>query len=134
MNTISSVGSESLQVEFLRTGAWGLSTAVDLLGCTPETIRSAEEIARYVVELCELIEMRRFGETTIVRFGDDPKVSGYSFTQLIETSLISGHFAEQTDAAYLDIFSCKFYDPDAVAEFSKRFFGAQSCRVQVQLR
>ena len=44
--------------------------------------------------------------------------------QLIETSLISGHFANDTNSAYLDIFSCKGYDPAVVEEFSKNFFGA----------
>ena len=39
--------------------------------------------------------------------------------QLIETSLISGHFANDTNSAYLDIFSCKGYDPAVVEEFSK---------------
>ena len=45
--------------------------------------------------------------------------------QLISTSLISGHFANDTNNADLDIFSCKGYDPTVVEEFSKQFFGAR---------
>jgi len=43
-------------------------------------------------------------------------------TQLIETSLISAHFANQSNTTYLDVFSCKAYDPKTVADFSKKFF------------
>jgi hypothetical protein len=43
-------------------------------------------------------------------------------TQLIETSLVSGHFANDTNAAYMDIFSCKNYDPLVMANFTLKFF------------
>ena len=78
--------------------------------------------------------MKRFGDTTVVHFGEDEKVAGYSMTQLIETSLISGHFANLTNTAYLDIFSCKMYDPDKTAEFAMKFFKAQNCNLQVTRR
>ena len=54
--------------------------------------------------------------------------------QLIETSLISAHFANHTNTTYLDVFSCKPYDPDIVAEFATTFFGGKSCITQVTLR
>jgi S-adenosylmethionine/arginine decarboxylase-like enzyme len=47
-------------------------------------------------------------------------------TQFIETSLVSGHFANETNTAYLDVFSCKEYPPERTAEFCRRFFGARS--------
>ena len=104
---------------------WGMSTSVDLYNCDPSTIRDADKIKEYVKQLCDLIEMRTFGECLVVHFGDDPKVSGFSMTQLIETSLISGHFANNTNAAYLDIFSCKWYDVDKMVGFSRKFFEAK---------
>jgi len=55
-------------------------------------------------------------------------------TQLIETSLVSGHFANETNAAYLDVFSCKEYEPVRAAEFCRDFFGAQSVTYQVLFR
>jgi S-adenosylmethionine/arginine decarboxylase-like enzyme len=84
--------------------AWGLSTSVDLQDCHPDTIRDPNHIRAYVVALCELIGMKRYGDCQIVHFGDG-RVAGYSMVQLIETSLISGHFANDTNRAYLDIFS-----------------------------
>ena len=114
-----------IRKEYQLVDAWGLDSGIDLHGCNPETIRSAEKIKQFVVELCERIEMKRFGETVVVNFGEDDRVAGYSMTQLIETSLISGHFANQTNTVYLDVFSCKYYDPNVVAEFAKEFFEAK---------
>ena len=113
--------------------AWGLSTAVDLQDCRPETIRDRDHIEAYVIALCRLIGMKRYGDCQIVHFGDG-RVAGYSMIQLIETSLISGHFANDTNRAYLDIFSCKGYDPAVVEEFSRKFFGARNSTISVTLR
>ena len=105
---------------------WGMATAIDLHNCNPETIRSSEKIKQFVKKLVKLIDMKAFGETQVVHFGEDEEVAGFSIIQLIETSLISGHFANLTNNAYLDIFSCKEYDPEVVAEFAKKFFEAKN--------
>ncbi len=115
-------------------GPWGVLTSVDISGCDPGRIRDAGVIEQFVVELCERIEMRRFGDCQVVHFGDDEKVAGYSMTQLIETSLISGHFANASNTAYLDIFSCKFYEPRDVAEFAMSFFKGDHYKMQIALR
>lgn len=120
--------------EYLRSAAWGLACSVDLKGCDPALIRDADAIKDFVVKLCELIEMKRYGETQVVNFGEDPRVSGFSMIQLIETSLISGHFANQTNVAYLDIFSCKYYSPETVAAFCKEFFKAKRYNLTVSFR
>ena len=114
--------------------AWGIASSFDIYDCDPEVIRSAEKTQQFVLELCDLIKMKRFGKTTIVNFGEDERVAGYSMVQLIETSLISGHFANMTNAAYLDVFSCKPYDPEVVADFAKRFFSGSDCIVHSNLR
>jgi len=84
--------------------------------------------------LCDLIEMKRFGETQVVHFGEDEKVAGYSMVQLIETSLISGHFANQSNAAYIDVFSCKAYLPEMVQTFAEEFFQGWHSTLNVALR
>ncbi len=103
---------------------WGWHLVLNLYDCSLEKIQSAEVIREYVINLCDLIEMRRFGEPTIVNFGDDPRVTGYSLVQLIETSNICAHFADQTRAVYLDIFSCKQFDPESAARFTMEVFQA----------
>lgn len=119
----------NIKKEFYDTNAWGLLTSVDLYECNPKTIRNAAAIKRYVDELCELIEMKQFGETQIVNFGEDEKVAGYSMVQLIETSLISGHFANKNNSAYIDIFSCKYYEPSVAVEFTKKFFESKEVKM-----
>jgi len=113
---------------------WGLLTSLDIYGCDTDIIRDADKIRQYVIELCDLIGMQRFGECQVVHFGKDERVEGLSMVQLIETSLISGHFANLTHAAYIDIFSCKAYDPEEVARFSKKFFQAESVEIHVTKR
>jgi S-adenosylmethionine/arginine decarboxylase-like enzyme len=110
---------------------WGISSSIDLYDCNPETIRDAEKIKQFVKELCVLIDMKRYGETVVVHFGEDEKVAGFSMTQLIETSLISAHFANHTNTTYLDVFSCKYYDSEQAADFAKKFFGAKEVSLQV---
>jgi S-adenosylmethionine/arginine decarboxylase-like enzyme len=113
---------------------WGHHSCLDLYGCNPETIRDAAKIKQFVAEMCVLIDMKPYGETQVVHFGEDERVAGFSMTQLIETSLISGHFANQTNTVYLDVFSCKYYDSEKAAEFAKRFFGAREISLQVVSR
>lgn len=113
--------------------AWGLLTSLDLHDCRPDSIRDPKQIEAYVVQLCELIGMIRYGECQIVNFGEG-RVAGYSMVQLISTSLISGHFANDTNTAYIDIFSCKGYDPAVVESFSKHFFGATRSSQSALLR
>jgi len=113
---------------------WGIASAIDIYGCDPLKIRDAVIIRRFVAELCELIEMKRFGETQVVHFGEDERVAGYSMVQLIETSLISAHFANLTNTVYLDVFSCKPYDPEIVKAFAQSFFDGAHSVLHVTLR
>lgn len=113
---------------------WGIASAIDIYDCCPDRIRDAGLIKKFVVELCDLIEMKRFGETQVVHFGEDEKVAGFSMVQLIETSLISAHFANKTNATYLDVFSCKAYDPETVRAFAQDYFGGSFSSLNVTLR
>lgn len=124
----------AIRADYQSTNAWGLLASIDLHGCDAATIRDADAIKRFVSELCECIDMKRFGECTVVNFGEDERVAGFSMFQLIETSCISAHFANATNNTYLDIFSCKYYNPYEAAEFSKEFFGAKDYNLHYTLR
>ncbi len=119
---------------YKENSAWGMSSAIDLHDCDSVLIRDAQKIKDFVVELCDLIDMKRFGECQVVNFGEDEEVAGYSMTQLIETSLISGHFANKTNRVFLDVFSCKPYSPKTVAEFAKDFFKAKDYNLNYTFR
>src|SRR5476651_2795526 len=120
--------------DYHRTKSWGMLTSIDLKKCNRETIRSYNHLKKYLVDLSDFIDMKRFGEPTIITFGEEDNVLGYSMTQFIETSLISGHFADETNSAFIDIFSCKVYDPMKAAIFTKTYFEAKSCAVGVTFR
>ena len=120
--------------QYNQMNAWGLYSSVDIYKCAPEIIRDEEMIRQYVIQLCDLLKMNRYGEAKVVNFGKNEDVAGYSMTQLIETSLISGHFANKTDTAYIDIFSCEYYDPEVVAHFSFSYFKGRNYILNVTLR
>jgi len=134
MRTELTFNTKNYKQEFDTMNAWGILSSVDIHDCDPELIRSASAIKDFVAKLCDLIEMKRFGETVVVHFGEDERVAGFSMTQLIETSLISAHFANETNNVYLDIFSCKYYEPETAAEFAKNFFKGSNYTLNVTLR
>ena len=116
------------------TNDWGLSACIDLYECDLTLMQNAEAIREFVKTLCERIKMRRYGETQVVFFGDEPRVQGFSMTQLIETSLISAHFADASRSIYLDVFSCAAYDPEDAARFAADYFKARRFRLNVVKR
>ena len=62
------------------------------------------------------------GEPLIHHFGSGNK-AGYTLVQLIETSNITAHFCEETNDMYLDVFSCKPFDPSVVEGVVYQHFG-----------
>lgn len=113
---------------------WGLLTSVDLYQCNFEIITSKESIHLFCIQLCDMIQVKRFGDPVIVHFGEDKKVEGYSLVQLIETSLVSGHFANLSNSAYIDIFSCRYYAPKDVYDFCCKFFESQKGEMTITIR
>lgn len=125
---------EEIKKEWDTSKAWGLHTIVDLYNCNENCIKDKSIIYLFTVNLCGLLEMKRYGDPVIVRFGEDKRVAGYSLFQFIETSSITGHFCEESGTAYLDIFSCKLYDPGVVAYYSQCFFKATDIRTAINYR
>lgn len=115
---------------------WGLYTSIDLKNCDVSLIRDEDVIKDFIDKLCKLINVKKYGETIIVDFGENDRVTGFSVMQLIETSVISAHLGNQYNGAFvfLDIFSCKQYKPYMAAEFTKKFFKGKKMRVKVNLR
>ena len=79
--------------------------------------------------------MRRYGQPLVAHFGEgNPKTEGFSAVQLIETSSVVAHFSEYNRSVYLDVFSCRAYDPAFVERFSSGFFSPSSCTASVRTR
>lgn len=134
IKTNESKAYDSMTHYFHQQGFWGLLASIDVKQCESNLIRSESVIKDFAIRLCDLIQMKRFQDPTVVHFGEDERVAGYSLVQLIETSLISGHFANATNHAYVDIFSCKIFDPYQAADFIQKFFGGTSSTVNICFR
>ena len=75
----------------------GLAAAINLGDCDPYDIRNARHIERFLLALCDLIEMRRFGDPIIVRCGADLRACTYS---LVLPQLVwRGHGASERHTA-----------------------------------
>lgn len=116
---------EELVEEYKEKKYWGMETLINLYDCDRELIKDPKHIERYIIELCEVIDMHRFGNPIIERFGAG-NLYGYSAVQLIHTSCITAHFAEESGDVYIDIFSCKAFSAKLAAKFTAEFFKAKN--------
>ena len=90
-------------------------------------------IGNFTKDLVKRIDMVAYGDPQIVMFGTGNK-KGYTLVQLIETSNIAAHFVEENNTMYLDVFSCKDFDPSVVKEVVREYFDAQKFSSRVFLR
>jgi S-adenosylmethionine/arginine decarboxylase-like enzyme len=114
-------------------GKYGIELILDLHECDVSTF-TRESISDYFSCLCELIDMQRED----LHFWDDvgvaeedkqtlPHTQGTSAVQFILTSSIVIHALDQLRAVYINMFSCKAFDPKAAEEFTAEWFGAGGC-------
>ena len=112
---------------------YGQELILDLGGCSIATFKRSV-IEKYFIELCDLIDM----QMCEIHFWDDvgvplieqqtqPHTKGTSAVCFILTSTIVIHTLDLLESAYINIFSCKAFDSDAAAEFTKQWFDARSC-------
>ncbi|TSC95941.1 MAG: S-adenosylmethionine decarboxylase-like protein [Parcubacteria group bacterium Athens1014_10] len=108
---------------------FGYELLLDLYQCNSETIRSVKKLQEFVDSLCKLLKMKKYGETFLPYFGlNKIHTAGYSLLQFIETSSITGHFSENHNKCYINIFSCKKYNEKKTEKFAADFFEAKKCK------
>ena len=100
---------------------WGYHLILNVAGCDGDSIRSKDNIDKFTRDLVKKIDMVAYGDPQIVHFGTGNK-AGYTLVQLIETSNICAHFVEETNDFYLDVFSCKEFEPKDVISVCKKYF------------
>ena len=126
-------GLRNLKQKYDKLKCWGILASVDLYGCKPEYIRRPEKIRELITGLCSTIKMKRVGRPVIKRFGDGDLL-GYSALQFIETSSITLHFDETKNRAFVEIFSCKYFEPELARQFCQRFLEAKKSKLRYYLR
>lgn len=113
---------------------YGSELILDLHDCNPATF-TRDHLEKYFTELCDLIDMTKCE----VHFWDDvgvpeeeqqtePHTKGTSAVCFILTSTIVVHTLDLLKAVYVNIFSCKDFDPEVAAKFTAEWFEAGSCR------
>ncbi|UZE93512.1 MAG: S-adenosylmethionine decarboxylase [Candidatus Nealsonbacteria bacterium] len=112
---------------------YGQELIMDLYDCDPKILRSKKKILEYSNRICKLIKVKKYGRAIIKRFGTG-SIAGFSLVQLIETSLVSGHFSELWDRAFINIFSCKLFNDKKTKDFTKKFFKAKKIKSRTIIR
>jgi len=110
--------------------AWGKHLILDVRGCVPQLIRCPFHITDFSRTLVKRIDMVPYGAPWVQHFGSGNK-AGYTLVQLIETSNIVAHFAEEDNSAYIDVFSCKDFQKEDVEELVHQYFGPTGMKCQV---
>lgn len=124
----------TLRQSYKRKKAWGLLASIDMAGCDHDLIQSPKAIKKFVSELVNLLKMQAHGPTRVEKFAED-SLEGYSAFQFIETSSITIHFDDKHgDRAFIDIFSCCFFNPNEAETFAKKYFKAKKSRNKILLR
>ncbi len=102
---------------------WGQHLILDLSECDREAIGNPDTIRSFSTELVDAIGMKAYGEPILEHFAThNPAAGGYTLVQLIETSNITAHFAEQSGDIYLDVFSCKAFAEDKAIAVCRKYF------------
>lgn len=114
---------------------FGYELIMDLHECDLAVMQSRKKLKEYVDKLCPLIDMVKYGKLYTPYFGlQKPQTKGYSLLQFIETSSITGHFSEHWKISYINIFSCKTFDPKVALKFTKEFFKAKKVKSKFIIR
>ena len=107
------------------TAPWGMLAAIDLHDGDRGRLADSDTIRRFVPALIEAIGMRAHGPLLIDRFGND-ELEGWSALQFIETSSITVHADEVFGRCFVDVFSCRSFDPDCAAALAVEHFGGRA--------
>lgn len=114
---------------------WGKHLLLDCGNCDHDLIKSEENLKAFLLTLVNKIDMKAYGKPMLAHFAThDPSKGGYTICQMIETSLIDGHFVDATGDAYISVHSCKDFDPEDVKAVVQQFFNPKSIKEHVIYR
>lgn len=125
---------KKIEKDYQAKKSWGMVASIDVYQCNHKKITSKKEIQKFVRALCQAIKMKPHGPTMIERFAEG-ELAGHSALQFIETSSITMHFDDQHDnRAFIDIFSCKYFDHKEAEKFCRDFLEGKKSKVLYYFR
>lgn len=109
-----------------QTGSYGYELIIDLHECGPTRFNAAG-VEQFCKKLCALIDMKRedfhiWASRPQDYATEPPHLYGTSAVQFITTSSLVIHTLPKLRAAYINIFSCKAFDPISALMFTAEFF------------
>lgn len=109
---------------------FGMELQLDLAGCDLTALDSQDELITFVTLLAERIGMTTYGDPLAVRFGEG-NLAGWTVVQLITTSNINLHAVPANKTLFLNVFSCRRFNPPEATEFAVEFFRATNHKATV---
>lgn len=108
---------------------WGYHQIIDCGGCDPALMADYNNVDTWIRNLVKDIDMQPIGEPRIeYTAAEFPDKAGFTVVQVIVTSSIVAHFVDGLGQIYLDVFSCKKFDQEVVADSMRKHFGAAKLR------
>jgi S-adenosylmethionine/arginine decarboxylase-like enzyme len=82
-------------------------------------------VNNWIRQLVTDIDMSPVGDPRIeYTAGEFPDKAGFTVVQIIVTSSIVAHFVDNLGQIYLDVFSCKQFDPTVVKHSVSKYFNS----------
>lgn len=108
---------------------WGYHLVLDCSECDVKLMQDHANVDAWIRGLVKDIDMEPIGEPRIeYTAAEFPDKAGFTVVQVIVTSSIVAHFVDNLGHIYLDVFSCKTFDPEVVRASMRNHFGAQRMR------
>jgi len=111
---------------------YGKHVMLTASGCSAALLEKST-IADFCRDMVKRIDMVPFGEPFVERFGEGDEV-GISAVQLIQTSAITIHTNDEARDMYLDVFSCKDFEAEAVVKAVEDWFAPAGIDSRTLLR
>lgn len=112
------------QEKFGYHGNYGLELIADMRGCDFSNL-TQETLGEFLIKLVEHVKMVRHGEPLMWEdHSGIPHLDGISAIQFIETSNVVCHALQLPKTMYLNLFSCREFDPEDALRFSMEYWKA----------
>ena len=121
---------------YAQTRSWGTHTMIDLHKCSYSIVRSTYDMNAFMQRICSFIGVTQLGSpSTIYHQSGYGYTSGYTVMQHANghTDIVV-RVNEHSDNVFIDVFSCKAYEPHQLANLAQDFFGAYEATVDILYR
>ncbi len=111
---------------------FGYELRLNLADCDRAIISSGAELLSWAQRVVDAIDMNPYGEPWIEHFGpkNDPSKIGFTLFFPIETSNLLVHACDDSRTAFINVYSCKKFNPQVVVDLTKLMFDTELCVVQ----